>query len=208
MKSMKILSILLAIILLNACVTTKYIPKSYFDKRHSLNVAVKPLPAASLIESCNSGGEGLLSAIISAAASSSRSQDLAKTFAHIDQEGLKDELQNSIKAKIKDFYDVNSDERDLRATITIHSWGWILPTASFGIRVGSYQLQITGTVKVYDLKDAGKEIANISLRTNEEMKDNLDQKETTRKVKKGIEEFAELCAEFLWRSAEDCPPKS
>lgn len=181
------------------CATTKYIPKEYFLKRHDMAIQVKPLPAPSHIET---GGDdqGIVGSLISAAAHSSRARDMEAVFSHIDAEVLRADLRSSLSEKIKEFYDVNDEKRDLKVDIQITSWGWILPTGSFGIRAGSYQIQFSGFVRVFDLKDQGKEIAHIELNTQEQMRDQMSKEETSRKVRHAIDEFAELTAEFLWRS--------
>lgn len=191
--------VLLSLIFLSGCVTTKYIPNEYFSSRHKMEVKVKPIPAPTHIETGNQS-DSFIESVVSTAAQSSRAGDMRKMFAHIDVDAVRNDLNSSIKDKIKQFYDVEGEKRDLQTEVQITNWGWLLPTGAFGIRTGSYELQFSGTVKVFDINDKGKKIAFTQFTTREVLNDQLSKEETSRKVRRAVDEFAELAAEFLWRS--------
>ena len=193
---------LVTTLFMSGCFGPKYIPSSYFLSRHDLKVDVKSIPDPVHLEESSSQSNSLLGDIIKAAANSSRKADLQKAFAHIDSDEVRNNLQASISAKIEDHYNVKHDSKDLAVEVKINSWGWILPTSSMGIRTGSYYLQMTGKVVVYDEYPSRKEIGHIYLTTREAMQDNMSPEETTRRVKRAVDEFADLSGDFLWRSDE------
>lgn len=57
-----------------------------------------------------------------------------------------------------------------------------------------------GEVCVYDLKTGKKEIAHDIVVTQETINDRLNVEETKKAITKVMQEFAEITAEFLWRS--------
>jgi hypothetical protein len=198
-KNFRGLTLILSLFILNSCATTKYIPVSYFQHRHTAQVKVRPIPAPSHTEQ-KDHDEGLVASLVSTAVKSDRAASMRATFAHIDSDKIRDDLKENISKKIKEYYDVAEKSHDLMIEVEISSWGWILPTGPFGIRLGSYQLQLTGQVRVYDVTDHNKEIAYTTINTQEEMRDQMSPAETTRRVNRAIDEFSEMAAEFLWRS--------
>ncbi len=191
---------LISVFLFAGCATTKYIPSHYFNEKHAMAVQVKNLPSPSHEQDNTSGG--FLEAAIGAATKGERERELQKVFKDVDQEEVRASLEKNISERIKKYYQPKTDSDDLSVEVRIIRWGWILPTANFGIRIGSYQLEILGEVRVYDLKTAKKEIAHDIVVTQETINDRLNVEETKKAITKVTQEFAEITAEFLWRSDE------
>src|SRR5260370_35531813 len=88
----------LILLAMTGCASTKYIPSSYFQKRHDLKIRVKPIPAPSHLES--SSDTGLLSSLVGAAVQSGRAADMRKVFSDINAEEIRTDLQSSLIEKI------------------------------------------------------------------------------------------------------------
>lgn len=197
----RFLSIVVFLVMLGSgCATTKYIPSEYFNQKHAMQVSVKNIPSPTHSEDAGGGNSGLIESAIKTTVKGSREQELREVFKHIDEEQVRKTLEDQISQKIKKFYDVNPESTDLLVAIMIKRWGWSLPTADFGIRTGSYQLDILGEVRVYDLNPTRREIAHISLLAQEIIKDRNNVEETKRAISRASDEFADLAAEFLWKS--------
>jgi hypothetical protein len=192
--------LLSVVIFLSSCFGPKYIPARYFHEKHSLGVVVKSLPTAT--HNINANYEqDVIKKLEKQLESTARTVELQSIFSRIDSEEIRTQLAKDVEKKVVKIFSVDNASRDLVAEIEIHNWGWIVPgERSFNFRLASYQLTVSGTVRVYDLNPSKKEIAYAPFRAQENISDRLSLSETQRAVKKVLEDASEIIAEFLWRS--------
>ncbi|MCA9508179.1 MAG: hypothetical protein KC505_07155 [Myxococcales bacterium] len=98
-------------------------------------------------------------------------------------------------------FKISDDFNDLALEVVINNWGWIIPQAGvFGIKLGTFQLEVHGSIYIYDLKLNKKLIAEQVFTARENISDHLSKSENERAIKKIMRDASELIGEFVWRS--------
>lgn len=201
----KILFFLVSVnlLLISGCLT-KYIPKKYFETKHDLVVNVKPVPAAAFVEKNQSKSDsGALSLLVGTIVKSSRENEMRKIISLIDEEQIRKDLKQSVQKKLAKFYNVKKDSNDLMVDIKINQLSLTVPTGDFGIRLGSYMLEVHGLVTVFDLTENNKEIAYSYVSTKEIINDEMNTAEINRRITRAVDELSDIVAEFMWKSADE-----
>lgn len=128
------------------CASYKPIPPVYLHPAHSATIVIKRMPDHP--QMLDSGQGGLIGAIITA---TSRAERMREQLAGINGDQVKSIFVDEFKQRIGEHLNLDSTNQDLRIEVSVDSWGWYVPTISFGIKVGEYQSQLVGHVLVYDI---------------------------------------------------------
>jgi hypothetical protein len=174
-----------AFIFIQGCAAgPKPIPAAYFDKQHQISVQVSRIGDPSFRDSGQGGLIGL-------AVGLGRSSDMKEMFAGIKGDTVKELLRQEIEKKLEGAFAVEDDSKDLALEVQITQWGWFLPTTAFGIKTGSYQLEIIGQVSVNEITPEKKQIAGLSVYSQKPLGNEPTAELTQQALKQAIEDFAE-----------------
>ena len=138
------------VFLASGCESPKSIPKVYFDGNDKMSVRVGECPEK---PGLNSDYGGLIGAIADAV----RARAMREATSGITSDTIKEVVARRFGKKIQEYFDV-SEEGPLSAVIDIKEWGWQVRTVAVGIRTGSYQFSLVGTVTITDSVQKGKPI--------------------------------------------------
>lgn len=116
-------------------------------------------------------------------------------------EKIRAEFSSEIQERVAKVFKISDDFNDLALEVVINNWGWIIPQAGvFGIKLGTFQLEVHGSIYIYDLKLNKKLIAEQVFTARENISDHLSKSENERAIKKIMRDASELIGEFVWRS--------
>lgn len=194
MKKILILSFLLALmsVLISGCATGPVqLPAKYFEKQHEISISVVKIDDKPRMR--DSGQGGLIGAIVNAG----RSSSMQEIFDGIKGETVKELLRQQIANKLEGPFVIEEESKDLSLEITVNTWGWFLPTTLFGIKTGSYQLEIFGEVSIYELKREKEQIAFVRAYAQKPLGNDPSSTECQQALKLAIDEFAQQVAEFV-----------
>lgn len=185
------------VFLFAGCATgPKSIPETYFQKDYEMSIEVVQCPDKP--QMMDSGKGGLVGMLVNA----SRSSDMREKMEGIKGEALRELLRQKISEKIEDYFEVVDEDPTLIAEVYISQWGWFVPTTMFGIKTGSYQFRIKGTVYVYEkLKGEKNEIAVASAVTHQSMGNDPSRDVTQEALLKAIEDFSEKVVKIILADA-------
>ncbi len=146
------------IFLLYGCAAgPKPIPTTYFQKDYEMSVGVTKCPEKP--QMMDSGRGGIVGLIVLAG----RASEMREKMEGIKGSALKELLRQRISSKLEKHFEIVDTQTSLSTEVQIYIWGFFLPTTAFGIKTGSYQFRIQGSVDVYDNKGDKKiQIANTS----------------------------------------------
>jgi len=147
--------------LASGCYSPKPIPKAYFESKSQMSVAVGKCPEKAQMS--DSGQGGLLGAMVTAG----RAGAMHEAMSGITGDTVKELVRQRFSEKMEEYFDIY-DEGTLKTVIDILQWGWYVPTTVAGIKTGSYQFVINGTVTVTDTVQKKKpRIANLRAQVSE-----------------------------------------
>ncbi len=158
------------------------IPSAYFEKPHEISVRITNIDDKPSFR--DSGNGGLVGLLVNAG----RSSDMKTMFEGISGDTVKELLRQSIENQLEGTFTVDDDSKDLGVEVEISHWGWFLPTTAFGIKTGSYQLEIMGTVSVYEVTPDKKRVAGLVIVSQKPL---------------GNKPTAEICQEALKQAIVD-----
>lgn len=195
--------IIYLLVFLSGCFGPKYISSRYFSEKHTMSLKIYDIPTVTHSAVNDHYGttdpmEKMRKGLISA----ERSVEQVKIFANIDSSIIKKELEENIKKRVNQVFQIDQNSNDLLVEIRINSWGWIVPKEGFLGFLDKYQLFIDGQVQVFDLQPSKKLIAHTSFSARENIVDRMSISDTQRAIKKAASDASELISEFLWRSDE------
>src|SRR5260221_7127820 len=121
----------------NGCASNKPIPQTYLQPPHSASIVIHQVPEHP--QMIDSGQGGLIGAIITG---TSRAERMREQLAGITGTQVKDAFFEEFKRRMGEHLNLDSTTQDLRIEVTVDTWGWFVPTTSFGIKVGEYQSQL------------------------------------------------------------------
>jgi hypothetical protein len=127
------------------CATYKPLPPGYTKDSHVARVVVRQMPATP--QMMDSGGGGLVGAIITA---TSRADRMREQLAGIEGPEVQQAFLEEFTQRMSEHLTLADKNEDLRIEVSVMTWGWFLPTIDFGIKVGEYQSHIIGRVEIYD----------------------------------------------------------
>jgi hypothetical protein len=135
------------------CATYKPIPSQYLQPTRSAVILVRRMPERP--QMMDSGQGGIIGAIVTA---TSRAERMREQLAGIQGDQVKEALLQEFKGRMAEHFNLADTNQDVRIEITVNTWGWFVPTIDFGIKVGEYQSQLVGHVRVFEVI-SNKEIA-------------------------------------------------
>ena len=144
----------------------------------------------------DSGGGGLIGLAVSAG----RASDMRTIFEGIEGETVKELLRQQISDKIESAFIIEEESEDLALEVTVTNWGWFVPTAAFGIKTGSYQLEIFGLVSVYTLAPEKKQLTSFHAMAQKPLGNEPTTEDTQKALMEAIDEFSTQVATFLLTS--------
>jgi hypothetical protein len=130
---------------------TRYIPAAYLENHPAAAVVIKRMPARPVM--MDSGQGGIVGALVTGI---SRSSNMREQLAGINGDTMKESFSGEFNRLIGEHVTLNCATNDLRIEVAVESWGWFVPTGAMGIKLGEYQCQMTGWVKVFDVGRAKK----------------------------------------------------
>lgn len=182
---------LLLFIYIQGCATApQSIPASYMQKQHQLSVQVSEIREANFRDS---GGGGIVGVLVGIG----RSSNMKDMFEGIKSDTVKELLRQEIEKKLEDSFTIDEESKDLALEVSITQWGWFLPTTAFGIKTGSYQLEIMGFVTVNEMAPEKKEIARLHVISQKPLGNEPTTDMTQQALKQAVEDFAEKTRETL-----------
>ena len=148
---MAVLMSLVTLSLMLGCATApKPLKDTYFKEAHEMTVEVVGISEKPTL--MDSGGGGIIGLLVSAG----RSSTMREKMAGLSGDAVSELLRQTITEKLEDHFEVVEEEGDLATEITITNWGWFVPTTMFGIKTGSYQFRIMGSVNIWDKSKKGQ----------------------------------------------------
>lgn len=190
------LILLLAIMVTSAvfqgCASTPMsIPSSYMNKDREISVQISEIEEKPEFRDSKGGG------IIGWAVSLGRSSDMKEMFEGVKGETVKELLRQKIEQKFDGPFVVDEESKDLRLEVEVIQWGWFLPTTAFGIKAGSYQLEIIGNVRVYDLSTDNENVAGVMVTSQKPLGNNPTAEACQTALQQAIDDFSEKAAKTL-----------
>lgn len=184
--------IILLISIISGCVTApKNIPSSYFEKQHDIAVNVVRINEKPIFR--DSGQGGLIGAVVAMG----RSGTMKEMFEGIKGETVKELLRQEIENKLESTFVIDEESKDLSLEVNVVQWGWFLPTTALGIKTGSYQLEINGSARVFELTPIKKEIAVVNVLSQKPLGNDPTSEICQQALKEAIEDFARQVAASL-----------
>jgi len=193
-----LLSISAIIFICYGCATVpKSIPVEFFNKDIEMSVGVTKCPEKPQFMDSGSGG------IVGLVVAAGRSSEMRTKMEGIKGSTLKELIRQSITNKLEKHFEIVNTQAILSAEIDIHIWGWFLPTTSFGIKTGSYQFRISGSLTVFENKNGKKEVlAKTSVVVNQPMGNDPTKDITQEAMLKAIEDFNNKIISEILRDAK------
>ncbi|OHB64587.1 MAG: hypothetical protein A2Y76_13800 [Planctomycetes bacterium RBG_13_60_9] len=203
MRRVTILLLSCAIIgsLASGCYSPKPIPKAYFESKSQMSVAVGKCPEKAQMS--DSGGGGLIGAMVTAG----RAGAMNEAMSGITGDTVKELVRQRFSEKMEEYFDVY-DEGPLKTVIDIQQWGWYVPTTVVGIKTGSYQFILSGTVTMTDTAQKRKpRIANLLTQVSETIGNKPTAAVSQEALLKCADKFAAQTVTFLVKE-QTAEPKS
>jgi len=161
------------------------LPSTYFENQREMSINVVKINDKANFRDSGQGG------IIGAVMSISRSSNMQEMFEGIKGETVKELLRQEIEKKLESTFAIDEESKDLGLEIEVSQWGWFLPTTAFGIKTGSYQLDLVGSVSVYDLRSEKKKVAQVKITSQKPLGNDPTALACQQALKQAIEDFAE-----------------
>ncbi len=176
----------------SGCYSPKPIPATYFDPAPEMAVTIGKCPEAAQMR--DSGQGGLIGAMVTAG----RANKMKEAMEGIIGDTVKELVRQKFEAAIEDYFDVYEAGR-LQTVIDIEQWGWYLPTTVAGIKTGSYQFTVAGTVTVTDIeaKKQKNKIATCKIVASESIGDKPTADASREALLKCADAFATQAVTFL-----------
>lgn len=194
MKQSTVLLLLCTIICFvgSGCYSPKPIPKAYFDQEPEMSVTIGACPETAQMR--DSGQGGLIGAMVTAG----RASKMKEAMEGIIGDTVKELVRQKFETAIEDYFDVY-EEGQLQTLIDIQQWGWYLPTTIAGIKTGSYQFTLNGTVTVTDpqVKKKKGKIATCQIMVSESIGDKPTAALSQEALLKCADKFATEAVAFL-----------
>ncbi len=167
------------------------IPAAYFDAPHQISVQVTRIEEKPSFR--DSGNGGLVGVLVGLG----RSSDMKKMFDGIKGETVKELIRQELESKLDTTFVVDEESKDLGLEVEISHWGWFLPTTAFGIKTGSYQLEIMGTVAVYEVSPEKKRVANLLIASRKPLGNKPTAEICQQALEQAITDFAQQARDTL-----------
>jgi hypothetical protein len=203
MRRTTVLLLFCAIIgsLASGCYSPKPIPKAYFEGKTQMSVAVGKCPDKAQMS--DSGQGGLIGAMVTAG----RAGPMHEAMSGIAGDTVKELIRQRFSEKMEEYFDVY-EEGPLKTVIDIQQWGWYVPTTVAGIKTGSYQFIINGTVTVTDNAQKRKpRIADLRMQVSETIGNKPTAAVSQEALLKCADKFAAQTVTFLVKE-QTAKPKS
>lgn len=185
-KAYLIVLVLFIAVLMQSCASgPQPIPSTYYEKPHQISVQVTEIREKPSFR--DSGQGGLIGGLVSLG----RSSDMKEMFEGIKGETVKELIRQEIEKKLEETFAVEEESKDLGLEVEISQWGWFLPTTAFGIKTGSYQLEIIGNISVYEVVPEKKRIAGLSIISQKPLGNKPTSEICQQALKEAITDFAE-----------------
>jgi hypothetical protein len=178
------------VLFVTGCATHKPIPNTYLDKSHHAKLVVQNVPPAPAMR--DSGQGGIVGAIITA---TSRTSNMQKKLAGVHGDEVQTAFTQAFEKLMAEHLTVGDFDGELRLVVNIDSWGWYVPTTSFGIKVGDYECQIIGRIDVFDPND--KKVAFAKIRVAEPLGSKPEEDGARKAVTEVAERFATMAEKAL-----------
>jgi len=145
------------------CYSPKPIPKAYFDQNIEMNVTIGKCSQEAKMR--DSGQGGLVGALVTGV---KRAGDMRNAMEGINGDTVRELVRQRFESAIEEYFTI-FEEGKLKTVIDIDQWGWYAPTTVAGIRTGSYQFTLSGTISITDPEVTKKKglIATCKIATSE-----------------------------------------
>jgi len=183
-------------IFMSGCATAppKHLPAKYTQEDHEMSIEIVKISDKPALR--DSGGGGLIGIIVSA----DRASDMRDIFEGIEGETVKELLRQQISDNLESAFIIDEESEDLALEVTVTNWGWFVPTTAFGIKTGSYQLEIFVTVSVYTLNPEKKQITTFRAIAQKPLGSDPKTEDTQKALMEAINELSTQVATFVLSS--------
>jgi hypothetical protein len=79
-----------------------------------------------------------------------RGSNMKERMQGIKGDAVTELLRQKMSEKLEPHFEIAENGKNLATEVQIAQWGWFVPTTALGIKTGSYQFMLNGTVNVYD----------------------------------------------------------
>jgi hypothetical protein len=182
-----------AVALLVGCATPPTaIPVAYYGRQTPMSVKVthcSPEP-----QMADSGQGGLLGAAFTAMV---RGSSMRKAMEGVKGDAVSELLRQKLTEKMECCFDINETSTQLATEINVSQWGWFVPSTVAGMKTGSYQLQINGTVTVFDLLQQRKTVGYVTGLSQQPLGNDPTPADTQEALLKAVDDFTTKAADII-----------
>jgi len=189
-----------AVALLVGCATPPTaIPATYYGRQTPMSVKVTHCSTDPKM--VDSGQGGLFGAAFTAMV---RGSSMRKAMEGIKGDTLSELLRQKLTEKMECCFDINENSDQLATEIYVTQWGWFVPSTVAGIKTGSYQLTINGTVTVFDLVQKRKTVGYVVGISQQPLGNDPTPADTQEALLKAVDDFTAKAAAVILAKT---PPK-
>ena len=119
-----------------------------------------------------------------------RGSNMKERMQGIKGDAVTELVRQKMTEKLEQCFEVSETSKDLMTEVQITQWGWFVPTTALGIKTGSYQFMLNGTINVYDVAKNREQVGYVVAASQQPLGNDPTPQQSQEALLKAAEDFS------------------